>query len=75
MRGMFAQVSGRTYRALGKLVRDLVLRRVRRVPVTRVLLEGAGHYSLEQPGLAQFTEAILAFVRDQLGIRLNLPRR
>jgi len=41
---------------------DLVLRRVTRVPVTRVLLTGAGHYPLEQPGLTQMTEAILAFV-------------
>ncbi|NTU78893.1 MAG: alpha/beta fold hydrolase [Chloroflexales bacterium] len=47
---------------------ELVLRRVRRVPVTRVLLECAGHYPLEQPGLAQMAEAIVAFVGGLPGV-------
>jgi len=46
---------------------ELVLRRVTRVPVTRVLLTGAGHYPLEQPGLTQMTEAILAFIGGLIG--------
>jgi alpha-beta hydrolase superfamily lysophospholipase len=41
---------------------ELLLRRVARVPVTRVMLERAGHYPLEQPGLAQMADAITAFV-------------
>jgi alpha-beta hydrolase superfamily lysophospholipase len=37
------------------------LDRITRVPVTTVLLENAGHYPLEQPGLDQLVEAIAAF--------------
>ena len=40
------------------------LQRLTRVPVTSVLLEGAGHYPLEQPGLTQMVEAIDAFYRQ-----------
>lgn len=39
------------------------LQRITRVPVTTVLLENAGHYPLEQPGLNQMVEAIDAFYR------------
>jgi hypothetical protein len=34
------------------------------VPVSTVMLEGAGHYPLEQPGLTQMVEAIDAFFRQ-----------
>ena len=40
------------------------LRRITRVPVSTVILEGAGHYPLEQPGLTQMVEAIDAFYRQ-----------
>ncbi len=40
------------------------LRRITRVPVSTVMLEGAGHYPLEQPGLTQMVEAIDAFYRQ-----------
>lgn len=42
---------------------ELVLRRVRHVPVTVVTLERAGHFPLEQPGLDQLAEAIDTFVQ------------
>lgn len=41
---------------------ELVLRRVRHVPVTRIRLDRAGHYPLEEPGLTQLAEAICAFI-------------
>ncbi|MEI7770355.1 MAG: alpha/beta hydrolase [Chloroflexales bacterium] len=41
---------------------ELMLRRVRQVPVTRVMLTGAGHYPLEEPGLTQMAEGIHAFI-------------
>lgn len=40
---------------------ELFLRRIRRVPVTTVMLENAGHYPLEQPGLDQMVEAVHRF--------------
>ncbi|WP_254596703.1 alpha/beta hydrolase [Burkholderia aenigmatica] len=40
------------------------LQRVRKVPVKVVMLENAGHYPLEQPGLSQMVEAIDAFYRE-----------
>ncbi|WP_186144583.1 alpha/beta hydrolase [Burkholderia gladioli] len=40
---------------------ELFLKRVRRVPVRKVMLENAGHYPLEQPGLSQMVNAIQAF--------------
>lgn len=40
------------------------LKRLQNVPVKVVLLENAGHYPLEQPGLSQMVGAIDAFYRD-----------
>ncbi|MBN3789472.1 alpha/beta fold hydrolase [Burkholderia sp. Ac-20353] len=40
------------------------LARVRKVPVKVVMLDNAGHYPLEQPGLSQMVDAIDAFYRD-----------
>lgn len=40
------------------------LQRIRKVPVKVVMLENAGHYPLEQPGLSQMVEAIDAFYRE-----------
>jgi alpha-beta hydrolase superfamily lysophospholipase len=37
------------------------LKRITKVPVTTVMLENAGHYPLEQPGLDQMVDAIDAF--------------
>ena len=37
------------------------LDRVRRVPVDTVMLDGAGHYPLEEPGLTQLQDAVAAF--------------
>lgn len=42
---------------------ELFLRRLQRVPVTRVLLERASHYPLEEPGLTQLADAVERFVR------------
>ncbi|MFD0360950.1 alpha/beta hydrolase [Nocardia sp. GCM10030253] len=39
------------------------LDRVRRVPVTAVMLDGAGHYPLEEPALTQLPDAIDEFCR------------
>ncbi|MFZ2986680.1 hypothetical protein [Ideonella sp.] len=39
------------------------LKRVQKVPVRTVMLERAGHYPLEQPGLSQMVEAIDDFYR------------
>ena len=41
---------------------ELFLRRIRKVPVKTVMLENAGHYPLEQPGLQQMHDAIVAFI-------------
>ena len=43
---------------------ELFLRRVTRVPVTTIMLDNAGHYPLEQPGLDQMVEAIHNFCID-----------
>lgn len=41
-----------------------VLDQITRVPVRTVMLDGAGHYPLEEPGLTQMQDAIDAFVRE-----------
>jgi alpha-beta hydrolase superfamily lysophospholipase len=41
---------------------ELFLRRIRRVPVDQVMLDNAGHYPLELPGLDQMVAAIVAFL-------------
>ena len=43
---------------------ELFLKRITKVPVKTVMLEGAGHYPLEQPGIDQLHAAIAAFVKD-----------
>ncbi|ORX45331.1 alpha/beta-hydrolase [Hesseltinella vesiculosa] len=45
---------------------QLVLSKVKKVPVKIVQLENAGHYPLEDPGLQQLVDAILAFLDDIL---------
>ncbi|WP_423370600.1 hypothetical protein [Burkholderia sp. LMG 32019] len=40
-----------------------LLARIHRVPVSVTMLENAGHYPLEQPGLSQMVDAIDAFYR------------
>jgi alpha-beta hydrolase superfamily lysophospholipase len=40
---------------------ELFLRRVARVPVKTLMLQGAGHYPLEQPGLDQMVAAVHDF--------------
>lgn len=45
---------------------EIFLRRIGQVPVTTVVLEGASHYPIEQPGLDQMVDAVEAFVRGQL---------
>ena len=40
---------------------ELFLRRIKRVPVKTVMLENAGHYPIEQPGLNQMVAAINDF--------------
>jgi pimeloyl-ACP methyl ester carboxylesterase len=42
----------------------LVLDQITKVPVRTELLENAGHYPLEEPGLTQMQQAIDAFVRE-----------
>ncbi|EXJ77052.1 hypothetical protein A1O3_10210 [Capronia epimyces CBS 606.96] len=41
---------------------ELFLRNITKVPVKTVILENAGHYPLEEPGLQQMSDAILEFV-------------
>ncbi len=43
------------------------LGRIHKVPVKTVMLENAGHYPLEQPGLAQMVDAIDRFYGDVMG--------
>ncbi|MEV5003711.1 alpha/beta fold hydrolase [Nocardioides sp. LML1-1-1.1] len=43
------------------------LARITRVPVRTVMLEDAGHYPLEQPGLDQLVEAAAGFVAEAAG--------
>ncbi|SCO78762.1 uncharacterized protein FRV6_02975 [Fusarium oxysporum] len=45
-------------------VSEAFLRDVDKVKVKTVMLEGAGHYPLEDPGLGQMVEAIVAFLKD-----------
>lgn len=42
---------------------ELFLKRVGKVPVSTVMLDRAGHYPLEQPGLSQMVDAIDGFCR------------
>jgi pimeloyl-ACP methyl ester carboxylesterase len=42
------------------------LDRVKQVPVQVVMLENAGHYPLEEPGLTQLHDAVLRFVRENV---------
>lgn len=41
---------------------ELVLPRITKVPVQTVMLENAGHYPLEEPGLTQMRDVIAEFV-------------
>jgi alpha-beta hydrolase superfamily lysophospholipase len=50
---------------------ELFLRRLQRMPVTRVLLEGAGHYPLEEPGLTQLADATEMFIQ---GLPVSVAR-
>lgn len=43
---------------------QLFLQRIRRVPVKVTMLENAGHYPLEQPGLNQMVDAVYDFCID-----------
>jgi alpha-beta hydrolase superfamily lysophospholipase len=45
---------------------EIFLSRITRVPVTTVILEGASHYPIEQPGLDQMVDAIEAFIHEQV---------
>jgi alpha-beta hydrolase superfamily lysophospholipase len=45
------------------------LQRIHKVPVSVVMLENAGHYPLEQPGLSQMVAAIDAFYRERIATR------
>ncbi len=51
-----------------------LLKRLQKVPVKVVMLENAGHYPLEQPGLSQMVDAVDAFFRD-VTARLSEPAR
>ncbi|MDF0528660.1 alpha/beta fold hydrolase [Tsukamurella sp. 8F] len=42
------------------------LSRIRRVPVTTVMLDNAGHYPLEQPGLDQMVAAVTEFCIERI---------
>ena len=43
---------------------ELFLRRLHRVPIKVVMLQNAGHYPLEQPGLTQMCDAVEEFIRS-----------
>lgn len=43
---------------------ELLLKRVGRVTTRVVMLENAGHYPLEEPGLTQMQQAVSAFAKD-----------
>ncbi|CAG7561132.1 unnamed protein product [Fusarium equiseti] len=45
-------------------VSDMFLKDVSKVSVKKVMLDGAGHYPLEDPGLQQMSEAIISFLKD-----------
>jgi alpha-beta hydrolase superfamily lysophospholipase len=40
------------------------LKRIKKVPVKVVMLENAGHYPIEEPGLTQMHDAVLKFVNE-----------
>lgn len=42
---------------------ELLLRRIKRVEVKTVILENAGHYPIEEPGVSQMADAIIDFLR------------
>lgn len=42
------------------------LDRIRKVPVKIVMLDNAGHYPIEEPGLTQMHDAVLKFVHENL---------
>ena len=43
---------------------ELFLKRINRVPIKVVMLENAGHYPLEQPGLTQMCDAVVDFIHS-----------
>ncbi len=43
---------------------NLFLDRIKKVPVRKVMLDNAGHYPIEQPGLRQMHDAIVQFARE-----------
>ncbi|KAF4439113.1 hypothetical protein F53441_12664 [Fusarium austroafricanum] len=45
-------------------VSEAFLKDVDKVPVKTVMLDNAGHYPLEDPGLQQMVEAIVSFLKD-----------
>lgn len=45
-------------------VSEAYLKDVTKVPVKKVMLDNAGHYPLEDPGLQQMSEAIVSFLKD-----------
>ncbi|WP_104494444.1 alpha/beta hydrolase [Paracoccus denitrificans] len=46
---------------------NLFLDRIAKVPVRKVMLDNAGHYPIEQPGLRQMHDAIVQFARECAG--------
>jgi alpha-beta hydrolase superfamily lysophospholipase len=46
---------------------EIFLSRIGQVPVRTVILQGASHYPIEEPGLDQMVDSIEAFIREQLG--------
>lgn len=50
-----------------------VLDRIQKVPTEITLLENAGHYPLEQPGLRQMEDAIDQFIRRLSASRVTYP--
>jgi pimeloyl-ACP methyl ester carboxylesterase len=46
---------------------QLVLTRITKVPVQTVMLDNAGHYPLEEPGLQQMQDAIADFIAKNVG--------
>ena len=43
---------------------DPVLKRIKHVTTKVVMLDEAGHYPLEEPGLTQMQQAVAEFARD-----------
>jgi pimeloyl-ACP methyl ester carboxylesterase len=50
---------------------ELFLKRIKSVPVHAVMLDNAGHYPLEQPGLTQMRDEIANFIR--VSCKLSSP--